>query len=101
MKNFPNVELVKFPELDEADCVALDSAVAHFVRKVGEDSKLHLSLKQYKKEGLRTQHEVHARLVMGGREFVASYKGWMLLDVIQRVLKKVEKEVDKAFSKKD
>jgi hypothetical protein len=101
MKNFANVELVKFPELDEVDESMLETTITNFLKKVGEDVKLHLSLKQYKRGGLRMQHEVHARALFGGRGFFASYEGWMLLDAVQRVLKKVEKEVDKAFSKEE
>ena len=101
MNNFPNVVLVKFPELDEVDQALFDSALSRFFKKVGEDAKLHLSLKQYKKGGLRTQHEVHASVVINGREFFASFEGWMLMDALQRTLKKLEKEVDKAFSARD
>ncbi len=100
MKDFPNVELVKFPELDEADFGLVSSALTHFFNKVGADTKLHLSLKQYKKGGLRVQHELHGRLIINGKSFFASHEDWLLLDVLQKVLDKLAKEYKKEFSKK-
>jgi hypothetical protein len=93
-----NVKLVKFPELDEVDSGLFESALAHFLKKVGDSAQLQLSLKQYKKGGLRSQHEIHAKLVLRGSEFFAQREGWLLLEVVQAVLKVLEKEVKKKDS---
>ncbi|VVB74427.1 Uncharacterised protein [uncultured archaeon] len=96
-----NVELVKFPEFDEVDEKLFESALSHFFKKVGEDAKLHLDLKQYKKGGLRIQHEVHGTLSIRGKKFFASNEDWILINTLQSVLDKLAKEVKKADSKKD
>ena len=101
MNNFPNVELVKFPEFDEVDQKLFESALSHFFKKVGEDATLHLTLKQYKKGGLRTQHEAHGTLSVMGKKFFASNESWVLIDTLQSVLDKLAKEVKKASSKAD
>lgn len=101
MNNFPNVELVKFPEFDEVDEKLFESALSHFFKKVGEDAKLHMTLKQYKKGGLRTQHEAHGTLSILGKKFFASSESWILIDTLQGVLDKLVKEVKKASSKVD
>jgi ribosome-associated translation inhibitor RaiA len=99
---FPNVEFVKFPDMDEVDLGLLEKALEHFMSKVpckGE-VKLHLSLKDYAKGGLRAQHELHGTLIVDGKKYFAHETNWKLLEVIQDVLKKLEKEVQKEHSKK-
>lgn len=93
-----NVKLVKFSEMDEVDAKVFEGALDRFFKKVGADSQLQLSLKQYKKGGLRAQHEIHAKLVLERETFFAERKGWLLLDVIQDVLKVLEREVKKKDS---
>ncbi|MFA5125658.1 MAG: hypothetical protein WC462_01495 [archaeon] len=101
LSEFPNVKLIKFPELDEVDLALVSKALTHFFKKVGSDSELQLSLKEYKKGGLRAQHEVHARLTINGKSFFAEYVDWQLLETIQNVLKKIEKEISKEINKKE
>ncbi len=93
-----NVKLIKFPELDEVDSELFSKALAHFFKKVGDDVSLQLSLKQYRKGGLRAQHEVHAKAVINGDSFFAEHTDWQLLEVVQHVLKTLEKEVKKKES---
>lgn len=93
-----NVKLVKFPELDEVDSALVENAISHFLGKVGSDSNLTLTLKQYKKGGLRAQHELHGKVEVGGKVFFAEFEDWKLLEVIQHVLKVLEKEVKKRES---
>lgn len=93
-----NVKLVKFGAMDEVDERVFESALERFFKKVGEDAQLQLSLKEYKKGGLRAQHELHAALKLGGKTFYAERKGWLLLEVIQDSLKVLEKEVKKVDS---
>ena len=97
-----NVSLIKFPVLDEVDEALFTTALEHFFRKVSVDEKdcqLSLSMKEYKKGGLRSQHELHASLRLGNKSFFAHETGWLLLEVVQSVLKKLEKEVLKQHSK--
>ena len=101
MDGFENVTLAKFPELDEVDSGLFKTALSHFFKKVGEDAKLHLTVKEYKKGGLKAQHEVHAKLMFDGKEFFAEYTDWQLLGTVQQVLKKLEKEVSKDSSKRE
>lgn len=102
MMAFPNVEFVKFPEVDEVDQGLVQKALEHFMKKVPykNEVKLHLSLKEYAKGGLRAQHELHATLTLDGKRFFAQETDWKLMTVIQDVLKKLEKEVLKEHSKK-
>jgi ribosome-associated translation inhibitor RaiA len=100
LEKFPNVTLVKFNDLDEIDRSLFENAISHFFGKVGPDAKLQLSLKEYKKGGLKAQHEIHGSLKVDGKSFFAEHKDWQLLGTIQNVLKKLEKEVLKEGSKK-
>jgi|GEM_PF-1024276 len=99
LKNFPNVKLIKFPELDEVDLGLLEKSAGSFFKKVGSDAQVSLSLKEYKKGGLRAQHEVHGSLIVGGKSFFANHEDWQLLEVVQHVLKVLEKEFLKKSSK--
>lgn len=96
---YPNVSFVKFPVLDEVDEGHISKALEHFFRKVGSDAKLQLSIKEYKKGGLRSQHEIHAKVTVLGKSFFADHTDWQLLETIQHTLKKLEKEVLKKTSK--
>jgi len=103
MMEFPNVEFSKFPEIDEVDSALLYKSLEHFFKKVSieeGDAKLHLAVKEYKKGGLRVQHEVHAKLTLAGEQYFAQVTDWKLLSSVQEALKKVEKEVQKVHSKK-
>ena len=93
-----NVKLVKFVELDEIDQSLFENALERFFKRIGPGSNLVLSFKAYNKGGLRAQHEIHAKLLLEGKEFFAERKGWLLLEVIQEVLKVIEREVKKKDS---
>jgi ribosome-associated translation inhibitor RaiA len=97
---YPNVSFVKFPVLDEVDEGHIAKALEHFFRKVGGDAKLQLSIKEYKKGGLRAQHEIKAKVSVLGKSFFADHTDWQLLETIQHTLKKLEKEVLKETGKK-
>lgn len=101
MRVFENIELIKFPSLDEVDESILEKNFERFLAKFGfeNNDKLTLSFKEYAKGGLRRQHEIKARLFFSGKYFSASDTGWQLLETIQNVLKKLEKEVLKSTSK--
>ncbi|MFA6268195.1 MAG: hypothetical protein WCW13_00815 [archaeon] len=99
-EKFPNVKLVKFPELDEVDLGVIQNSLAHFLAKVGGDASLQLSLKEYAKGGLKAQHEVHGKVSISGKTFFAEHETWQLLESVQSVLKKLEKEVAKEEGKK-
>jgi hypothetical protein len=101
MSFIENVELVKFPKLDEVDASILEKSFERFLSKIVllEDDKLILTAKEYAKGGLRRQHEIKARLSISGKFFSASDTGWQLLETVQNVLKKLEKEVLKSTSK--
>jgi len=95
MKRFDNVELVKFPEIDEVDNALMVGHFERFLSKVPvkNEDRLILSSKEYAKGGLRKQHEIKARLILDGKAFFASTTGWQLLETTQDVLKKLEREV--------
>jgi hypothetical protein len=99
LENFPNVKFVKFPEVDEVDLALIEKALASFYKKFDGSAKLTLSLKEYKKGGLRAQHELHGTLAVDGKSYFASHEEWQLLEVIQHVLKVLEKEYLKQQSK--
>ena len=101
MESLKNLELSKFPEVDEIDKEIIKDHFKRFFTKVNvvDDDLLHISVKDYSKGGLRTQHEVKAKLILGGKVFVASETNWQLIETIQDVLKKLEKEVLKSTSK--
>jgi hypothetical protein len=95
-----NVKLVKCPVLDEIDQGLFENALSHFFKKVGQGSVLQLSFKEYARGGLKAQHEVHGKLLINGKEFFASAEDWQFLGVVQRVLKKLEREVLRASERK-
>jgi len=101
LKSFNNVELIKFPELDEIDDALMGKAFQRFLDKVGlnDEDRLVLTSKEYAKGGLRRQHEIKARLIFSKKDFTASETGWQLIETVQNVLKKLEKEVLKSTSK--
>ena len=92
IKEFPNVKLVKFPALDGVDDALFTKALEHFFKKVGADCELQLSHKEYAKGGLKVQHEIHGTLTFDGKSFFAEHEDWQLLETVQNVLKKLEKE---------
>jgi ribosome-associated translation inhibitor RaiA len=96
---FPNVKLVKFPEIDEVDLAFFEKSLEKFFSKVGTDATLQLSLKDYAKGGLRVQHEVHGTLKIGSKSFFAEEEGWKLFEAIANVLTKLTKETMKASKK--
>ncbi len=101
MERFSNLELIKFPKVDEIDNAIFVKNFERFFSKVpllGAD-KLTLSVKEYAKGGLRKQHEVKAKLLLNNKVFVASETNWQLIETVQDVLKKLEKEVQKSTSK--
>ncbi|MFA6064861.1 MAG: hypothetical protein WCW44_02420 [archaeon] len=99
LKSFPNVKFVKFPEIDEVDLGLIEKSLASFFKKVGDDAKLTLALKEYKKGGLRSQHEIHGTLLVNGKSYFADFEDWQLLEVLQHILKVLEKEYLKKASK--
>ena len=100
MESLKNLELSKFPEVDEVDREIIKEIFVRFLSKVNvsEDDLLHVSVKDYAKGGLRKQHEVMAKLSLAGKSFNASETNWQLIKTIQNVLKKLEKEVLKSTS---
>ncbi|MDD4250580.1 MAG: hypothetical protein PHX27_00105 [Candidatus ainarchaeum sp.] len=101
MRILKNIELIKFPELDEIDAGILENNLSRFLDRLqlGDNDVLSLSYKEYSKGGLRKQHEIKAKLVFSGKTFSASETDWKFLETIQTVLKKIEKEVLKSTSK--
>ena len=101
LSNFPNLILTRFPEIDEVDEGLFSSALEHFFKKVSSSGEVQLTLshKGYAKGGLKVQHEVHGQLKFNGKSFFASDNTWQLLESVQSVLRKLEKEVLKQHSK--
>jgi ribosome-associated translation inhibitor RaiA len=101
MEQFKNLELVKFPEVDEVDKSILVNNFERFFSKfdLNDSDKLTINVKDYAKGGLRRQHEVKAHFLLSGEVFVASHTDWQLIETIQNVLKKLGKEVQKSTSK--
>lgn len=100
---FDRVEVSNFPEIDEIDKELIQKKFYTFLEKVsyvGVDPVLQITAKEYDKGGLKRQHEIHAKLGIGGNLFVASHTDWQLISTIQAVLDKLEKEVLKKHSKK-
>lgn len=99
MDVYDNVELVKFPEIDEVDSALLKKTFESFFNK-NPDVKLHISYKGYNRGGLKTQHEFHAKAILGRKSFFAEVVSWKLLDGVQDCLKKIQRELEKEFSQK-
>jgi len=99
MDDYGNVELVKFPEIDEVDSALLKKTFESFFNK-NPDVKLHISYKGYNKGGIKTQHEFHVKAILKGKSFFAEVVSWKLLDGVQDCLKKIERELEKELSRK-
>jgi ribosome-associated translation inhibitor RaiA len=100
---FDRVEVSNFPEIDEIDKELIQKKFYSFLDKVSYVSVnpiLQINAKEYDKGGLKRQHEIRAKLDVGGDLFVASHTDWQLISTIQTVLDKLEKEVLKKHSKK-
>lgn len=98
-EKYLNVELVKFPEVDEVDLAFFEKALERFFSKVGSEAKLQLSLKNYAKGGMRVQHEVKGVLLVGSKKFFAKQEGWKLFGVVSKVLSNLVKKTKKEFKK--
>ncbi|HPM85805.1 MAG: hypothetical protein PHY04_02960 [Candidatus ainarchaeum sp.] len=96
---FANVKLVKFKDIDEVDLALFEKSLEKFFQKVGFETRLELSLKDYAKGGLRVQHEVHGKLLVGSKKFFASSEGWKLFEVVSNVLSSLVKEFNKDSKK--
>ena len=56
MVNFQNVEVAHFPAVDEIDQGIIEKNFQHFLSKVaydGGDPKLHITVKEYNKGGVK------------------------------------------------
>jgi ribosome-associated translation inhibitor RaiA len=101
MSELENVELIKFPELDEIDSALLDKNITHFFKKVpSDDVSLRLTCHDYARGGVKKQHEIKAHLILDGDTYFASDTTWQLLETVQNALRKLEKEVLKKHSSK-
>lgn len=96
---YNNVEFIKFPDVDEADMVILTKSLGSFFKKVPSGA-LHLTHKSYNKGGLKTQHEIHGRFLIKGKDYFASIVSWEFLESVQKVLDKLEREVRKEHPQK-
>ncbi len=100
MVSFDNVVLSKFPEIDEVDSALLEKSLESFFRKVGgKEVSLHLTYKGISKGGLRSQHDIHSKLIVDGHSFFAEVTDWKLGKTIEECLKKLLREVQKAHPK--
>jgi ribosome-associated translation inhibitor RaiA len=101
LKDFKYLELSKFPELDEVDESILEKNFERFFNKVKlcDGDLLHLSVKEYSRGGIRSQHEIKANFILKGKKFSSNFTNWQFLEAVQQTLKKLEKEVQKSTSK--
>ena len=90
------IEASNLPELDSFDKSKAESALILSFDKLQKIANnqilLHAHFKQHETGGTKTKHSVHLKLSIPGRTFVASETGWILVTVLQKALRALERE---------
>ena len=92
------IKLVSFPALDEVDDITAEAAVSKFFLKMQKklgSFDLTVQAKEFNKDRLRKQHELHSRLIAPKIMLSATATEWNFLSALQESLKDLEKEFNK------
>jgi|WetSurMetagenome_2_1015567.scaffolds.fasta_scaffold206241_2 hypothetical protein len=92
-----NIELVGFKQVSLADVVVVKKLVGHYTRKIQEHSqnfeKIQIFLKEIHKVDNNAKHEIHVKVLDGGKAFSSEVVDKNLFIALDNALKKVLGEV--------
>lgn len=92
-----NIELTGFSDLDGASLIVLKKIVGNYARQFSEKfkkfEKLSLTMKKVHEREKSEKYELHAMIIDGGKNYNAEVTDRNLFFVLDKVLKKVEKEI--------
>ena len=92
-----NIELVGFKQVSMADVVVVKKLVGHYTRKIQEHAKnferIHISLKEIHKIDNNSKHEIHVKVIDGGKTFSSEVVDKNIFTALDDALKKVLGEV--------
>ena len=92
-----NIELSGFGKIEPANLVVIKKVVGSYSRKFFEAiekfEKLAVTLKTVHKREKSEKYEVHARVIAQGKTYVSEITDFNLFFALDKVLKKVESEM--------
>lgn len=92
-----NIELVGFKQVSLADVVVVKKLVGHYTRKIQEHSqnfeKIQISLKEIHKIDDNSKHEIHVKVLEGGKSFHTEVVDKNIFIALDSALKKILAEV--------
>lgn len=99
-----NIELVGFKQVSLADVVVVKKLVGHYTRKIQEQSqnfeKIQIFLKEIHKIDNNSKHEIHVKVIDGGKVFNSEVVDKNLFIALDNTLKKVLAEMTHHNSKR-
>ena len=92
-----NIELVGFKQVSLADVVVVKKLVGHYTRKIQEHSqnfeKIQIFLKDIHKVDNNAKHEIHVKVLDGGKAFSSEVVDKNLFTALDSAFKKILAEV--------
>jgi len=92
-----NIELVGFKQVSLADVVVVKKLVGHYTRKIQEHSanfeKIQISLKEIHKIDNNAKHEIHVKVLEGGKSFHTEVVDKNIFIALDSALKKILGEI--------
>ncbi|MGV8086417.1 MAG: hypothetical protein ACP5N1_02180 [Candidatus Woesearchaeota archaeon] len=92
-----NIELVGFKQVSLADVIVVKKLVGHYTRKIQEQSqnfeKIQISLKEIHKIDNNAKHEIHIKVLDGGKSFHTEIVDKNLFISLDSALKKMLAEI--------
>jgi hypothetical protein len=92
-----NIELVGFKQVSLADVVVVKKLVGHYTRKIQEHAqnfeKIQIFLKEIHKIDNNSKHEIHVKVLDGGKAFSSEIVDKNIFIALDNALKKVLAEV--------
>ena len=99
-----NIELIGFKQVSFADVVVVKKLVGHYTRKIQEHSqnfeKIQINLKEIHKVDNNSKHEIHVKLLDGGKSFHTEVVDKNIFIALDSALKKILAEITHHNSKK-
>jgi hypothetical protein len=92
-----NIELIGFKQVSLADVVVVKKLVGHYTRKIQEHStgfeKIQVFLKEIHKIDNNAKHEIHVKVLDGGKSFSSEVIDKNIFTALDSALKKILAEV--------
>jgi len=93
-----NIELTGFSDIDPGSMVILKKIVGNFTKKFADHNenfqKLHITMKPIHQREKGEKYEIHGRLMINSQSFSAEMIDRNLFYCLDKVMKKLESEVE-------